>query len=46
MENKELKMKLGQIQGEISKTFLPVSASLSNEAIWGGTAQISTIFSK
>ena len=31
MENKELKMKLGQLQDEISKVSLPVSADLSNE---------------
>ena len=31
MENKELKMKLGQIQEEISKVSLPVSADLSND---------------
>ena len=31
MENKELKMKLGQLQEEISKASLPVSADLSND---------------
>ena len=31
MENKELKMKLGQLQKEISKASLPVSADLSND---------------
>ena len=31
MENKELKMKLEQLQGEISKASLPVSANLSND---------------
>ena len=30
MRNKELKMKLGQLQDEISKTSLPVSADLCN----------------
>ena len=30
MRNKELKMKLGQLQEEISNTSLPVSANLSN----------------
>ena len=30
MENKELKMQLRQLQEEISKAFLPVSADLSN----------------
>ena len=30
MRNKELKMKLEKLQEEISKTFLPVSADLSN----------------
>ena len=31
MRNKELKMKLGQLQEEISKASLPVSADLSND---------------
>ena len=31
MENKELKMQLRQLQEEISKAFLPVSADLSND---------------
>ena len=31
MENKELKMKFGQLQEEISKASLPVSADLSND---------------
>ena len=31
MRNKELKMKLGQLQVEISKAYLPVNADLSNE---------------
>ena len=31
MENKELKMQLGQLQEEISKASLPVSADLSND---------------
>ena len=31
MENKELKMKLEQLQKEISRAFLPVSADLSND---------------
>ena len=31
MRNKELKMKLGQLQEEISKASLPVSADLNNE---------------
>ena len=31
MRNKELKMKLGQIQEEIPKASLPVSADLSND---------------
>ena len=31
MGNKELKMKLGQLHEEISKTSLPVSADLSND---------------
>ena len=31
MRNKELKMKLGQLQKEISKASLPVSIDLSNE---------------
>ena len=30
MRNKELKMKLGQLQEEISKASLPVSADLHN----------------
>ena len=30
-KQKELKMKLGQLQEEISKTSLPVSADLSND---------------
>ena len=30
-EQKELKMKLGQLQEEISKAFLPVNADLSND---------------
>ena len=30
-KQKELKMKLGQLQEEISKAYLPVSADLSNE---------------
>ena len=30
MRNKELKMKLGQLQDEISKAYLPVSADLCN----------------
>ena len=30
MRNKELKMKLGQLQDEISKASLPVSADLCN----------------
>ena len=30
MRNKELKMKLGQLQEEISKASLPVSADLCN----------------
>ena len=31
MRNKELKMKLGQLQEEISKASFPVSADLSND---------------
>ena len=31
MRNKELKMKLGQLQEEISKASLPVSADLCNK---------------
>ena len=31
MRNKELKMKLGQLQEKISKASLPVSADLSND---------------
>ena len=31
MRNKELKMKLGQLQEEISEASLPVSADLSND---------------
>ena len=31
MRNKELKMKLGQLQDEISKASLPLSADLSND---------------
>ena len=31
MRNKELKMKLGQLQDEISKVSLPVSTDLTNE---------------
>ena len=31
MRNKKLKMKLGQLQEEISKASLPVSADLSND---------------
>ena len=31
MRDKELKMKFGQLQEEISKASLPVSADLSNE---------------
>ena len=31
MRNKEFKMKLGQLQEEISKASLPVGADLSNE---------------
>ena len=31
MRNKKLKMKLGQLQEQISKAFLPVSADLSND---------------
>ena len=31
MRNKELKMKLGQLQEEISKASLPVSADLGND---------------
>ena len=31
MRNKEFKMKLGQLQEEISKASLPVSADLSND---------------
>ena len=31
MRNKELKMKLGQLQEEISKVTLPVAADLSND---------------
>ena len=31
MRNKELKMKLGQLQEQISKASLPVSADLSND---------------
>ena len=31
MRNKELKMKLGQLQEEISKPTLPVTADLSND---------------
>ena len=31
MEKKELKMKLGQLQEEISKALLPVSTDLSND---------------
>ena len=31
MRNKELQMKLGQLQEEISKAFLPVSSDLSND---------------
>ena len=30
-KQKELKMKLGQLQGEISKASLPVTADLSND---------------
>ena len=30
MRDKELRMKLGQLQGEVSKASLPVSADLSN----------------
>ena len=33
MENKELKMKVGQLQEEISKASLPVSADLSVDFI-------------
>ena len=31
MRNKELKMKLGHLQEEMSKAYLPVSADLSND---------------
>ena len=31
MKNKELKMKLGQLQEEVSTASLPVSADLSND---------------
>ena len=31
MRNKKLTMKLGQLQEEISKAYLPVSADLSND---------------
>ena len=31
MRNKELKIKLGQLQEEISKATLPVTADLSND---------------
>ena len=34
MRNKELKMKLGQLQEEISKASLPVSADLCNNYKW------------